>query len=323
MKHLRIESFTTQWGSFPVYLVLLSDRFERRRILKEIAAFLQQKEPELAFRSLCDGEDSFVQLWEEVNGFSLFGKGKILLYDEMDQWKKEQQLLLSGAIKNLSAQTYLLLGAASLKLDEAWLSHSLILDLSKEKPWEKRARLEKRLHQRALSAGKRLSPAASSFLLTQSSLDAAGVEQELQKLICYVGERGEITEQDAQALSAQAPPELLWSTAEKVVWKDSSLAVGAVEEIGDLLALVGSVRYCLQVGQQIRWFLDRGEDPGGHLPKVQPKALSQYLSVVRSRPKDFFKRGLEELFSLELLAKSSSIDPVLLWDRFCISLSVV
>lgn len=319
MKYSAIDGFVGTWGKSDSYLVLLPDAYERKTILDELFSFLAKKRADFTLHKISsDDEGGFALLMEELQGYSLFGKGKVVLFDGVDKVKKEQMEALQTYLQNPMPNCWLLLGGGSFKGEEAGLS---ILDLSKEKPWEKRARREKRLQKLALLHKKRLPATVSNFLFDQTGGEIAALEQELRKLITFTGTREQITLEDAKALAGPKASEALWSLAEKIVWEKSLLGVGAVEDVSDLLAFVGSVRHFIQIGAQMEWALAHGEEPAQYIVKAHPKALQRYLEEMDNRPAGYFSHALRALFHLEFQAKSCSVDPTILWDRFCYAIS--
>jgi hypothetical protein len=63
------------------------------------------------------------------------------------------------------------------------------------------------------------------------------------------------------------------------------------------------------------------EEWAAALPKVFAKTLEKRTSIAASLGSNYFRKGLEALFELELASRNSSVDPVILLDRFRAKLS--
>ncbi len=53
-----------------------------------------------------------------------------------------------------------------------------------------------------------------------------------------------------------------------------------------------------------------------HLPTVKASALDKMVPVARGRTSAFFRRALDLLFEIELMAKNSSFEPSFILDLF-------
>jgi DNA polymerase-3 subunit delta len=88
------------------------------------------------------------------------------------------------------------------KLMAAFKAHGKVLQFALLKP-EELAQLARR---EAEAAGKQIQPAAATALAVRAGPDSQRVLQEVRKLVCYIGDREAITEQDV-ALHVPAPPD--------------------------------------------------------------------------------------------------------------------
>jgi DNA polymerase-3 subunit delta len=295
-----------------IYLVISSCPYERRKIVEKISAVIgldvRIKEGDL--------EDQIA----ELNTASLF-EGKQLLYlDGIDKLKKNGLSLLADYAARPSPFAYLLLGAGSSKqLDDLYAKgkkEMIVCDLSNEKPWDRKDRLKRMLVDEAAKAGKRLSGDAVEYLLENIGLSLPGLEQELVKLITYAGERRELTFQDVQALCGTQKSMTPWQLAEAIVWKENVPQMGKID-LALLMPLLSQTRLQLQHGLVLATLAERGaahEEIVHHLPAVKPAALDKMLPIVKRRRSVYFKRALDALFEIELMAKNSSFEPDLILD---------
>ncbi len=320
-KHLR--------GGFPdhfssVYLVICSEAFDRKRVFGGIVTAIKKKGAETSVLSLSAEEGNSAKALNELASPSLFREEQIVILDAIDKGKKEELAALASFVKRPPEGVTLILGAALVRpLKELLTSgkkEMVILDLSKEKPWEKKDRKMQWLSAVARRENKILRPDALSFLFTEVGEDFASLEQEVIKLITFVGTRSEITEADAQGICAGGAKQQIWKIAEQLVWDKSTEVLNAVENATDLFILITQVRSQLQTGLKLSECLERGEDLKTALPRAFPKTLEKYCRLITSLPKAYFKEGLITLFECELMAKNSGHPPAFLWGQLCLKL---
>ncbi len=304
-----------------VFLVVSSCPYERKKIVLRIVAAIRLKEHVLHLHRE-DGAHRSVGEWiDELNTASLLSGKQVVYLDEIDKQKKNGLVLLAEYIARPSPFAYLLLGASSSKslgdLYTKGKKELIVCDLSDEKPWDRKERFKRSLIEDGVKAGKRLHSDAADYLVENVGLQLAALEQELAKLITYIAERSELTLQDVQLLCTPQKNSSVWQIAEEIVWKEG---LSKVEEIGDLsmlLPLLSQLRSQLQQGLVLAILMERGATQGEithHLPTVRPAALSKMAAVVQVRKSPFFKRALDLLFEIELMAKNSSFEPGLILD---------
>lgn len=255
---------------------------------------------------------------EELNTQSLFGGSNLVVLDRIDKTKDHEKLI--RYIEHPNPHACLILGASSLKpvsdLYQKGKKEVIVLDLSDEKPWDRRRRLAEWLIAEAKQAQKSLPSEAAAYLLDHIGLDMPGLHQELAKLICYVGDRGAITLNDTKAIASSLSQSTGWQLAEGVIWGRDTVGADKTADLSFLLMFIGQLRYQLQTGYQVAELLDKPHEIARAFPQLRPQVLEKYISGARQRTAAYFRKGLKALFDLELAAKSSQIDTVLLFDRF-------
>lgn len=317
-KHLK-EAFPHHLS--PTYLIVTPCPFERREIAKKIFSLLEKKESS-SFRTLDSQTSSVEHVIASLNTLSLFGEKEILFFDGIETIKPLTSLI--NYISHPNPTSFLILGSSSMKpladLYQKGKKEIIVLDLSEEKPWEKERRIHEWLLQRSKSQGKNLPSEVAVFLIDKIGPDMAALYQELEKLICFIGDRPSITLTDAKALCLSIPQINSWQLAEKVIWnKEASHIHDKLKDLSFLLLFVGQLRYHLQIGYKIAALLSQSRTPSdiaASLTQVRPQALDKYLPFARERKEAYFQKGLLALYDMELAAKSTSLDPSALFDHF-------
>lgn len=289
-----------------VVLVLAAHEAERKKIVETIRG----RFPAYPATVYGMGEFSFRALMQELGSFDLFAPMRVVVIEKIELLKKEEAERLAELLPKLSHHFFIILSGSSFKVK--WGSVKTH-DLTQEKPWERSSRLKLWLQEEAKQAGKVLPPAVVSFLVEEGVQDFGLLQQELIKLICYVGERTLIELADAKAMMAPSPLATGWELAEAIIWEGKSL----IHEPPFEIAHIGQIRYHLQIGLQMAALLEQGKGPTEmtSIPGLKPRMIEKYLVPVRKRGPIFFRRGLEALFECELGCKNG-ICPQILWTRF-------
>ncbi len=290
MKYLKMDPFQKHLNeALPdhpssVYFVLIADVDERRFVAERIVSKLG------LFTQWCDGE-TFAR---ELENLSLFAKKRVLVCDSYEG----KELPLSDDILIL---TYKSPTSLSKKLEK----EGVTLDLSGEKPWDRKSRLQRWLLEIAHARGKKLHPTAATYFLEFSPDTFAPLVSEVEKAMVYVGDEKEITLQAVKTIATLDPKQNGWQLSEAAVW-------GGAAVLGDtdLYSLVGQLRYQLSLGLQIA----EGK-PAKGAPKKIDKIRAKGLKA------SFYREGLKELFELEMKLRSNISNQKLLFDRFRAKLS--
>lgn len=304
-----------------VFLVVSACPYERKKIIEKIVAAIRTEQRDFHFHAKEAPQGSLEEQIDGLNTASLLSGKQVLYLDGVDKLKKNGLAVLAEYAAHPSPFAYLLLGAAPSKnlgdLYAKGKKELIVCDLSEEKPWDRKDRLKRTLVDEAAKAGKRLHADAVEYLFENVGLNVPGLEQELIKLITYVGGRREIALQDVHMLCGAHKSATVWQIAEAIVWKESVRRSEESIDLAMLLSLFSPLRMQLQQGLILAVLVERGaaqEEIVHYLPKVRPAALDKMLPIVKRRQSSFFKRALDVLFELELLTKNSSFEPGLIFD---------
>lgn len=303
------------------YMILSPCRFEGKKICDYLTHLLCREEGKWSVSQGDMHELEVSDILEQLNTRPLLGGQPLLICRGVEKLNKSQWQQLASYIENPSPFGILILHSTGGKLSSEFY-HKLkkelvVLDLTDEKPWERRSRFERYLAEVAQRENCRLSPEASGFLLDHFGLELAGLEQELKKLICYVGERREIGIRDLQAVGSFRENTTMWQVGEAMVWGGGYGP--SPEGIEEGLALVGALRYQLQLGLQLVSMLESALKPNeiaSHFPQIKGALLEKRIAEAKKRGGDYFHQGMFHLFDLELKLKNGEKDPSLLFDLF-------
>lgn len=300
-----------------VYLVLIPDDFERRKALDAILSYL----PPESSPSWFSGEgEGLAPVYNALQSPLLLGGDPAVVLDEAEKIPKKELQSLADAIGPMIRESFFLIGSRSKTLlSEVIEREGVVLDLSDEKPWDKEKRLAEQLSERAKNAGKKLMPDVAPLLFERIEKDPALLEAEIDKLICYVGERPSIRREDVLEVSADSKTATLWQTAEEIVWNGDAPAPDAPV----FAAAIPALRSQLHLGLCLATMIEEkrpATEWSSFLPKLWPKMLEKRSSQAAALGSAYFRKGVEALFELEHLSRSGSTQQNALYDRFRLAL---
>jgi|JI10StandDraft_1071094.scaffolds.fasta_scaffold05427_9 hypothetical protein len=287
MKYVKIDPFEKHLEeALPthpshLYFIFMEDSFERSFLAEKVAHLIGLE------TTFCPAD----KLQEELESLSLFAEKRILICDEPDlqELPRAKDLIL------------IFTGKAPPPFFKSQEKAGITLDLKGEKPWDRKARLERWLLESARTRGKALSVEGAAYLIDISHAPFATLLQELDKIIAYSGEEKILSLQMVKEICSLDPIQTGWELSEAVVL-GGPLHFGEI----DLPTLVGQLRYQLQLGLQIA----AGKEP----PNTSPKKLDRFRKS--GLKTTYFLEGLKDLFDLEMRIRSNISNQALLFDQF-------
>lgn len=282
------------------YLAQVSDDYERGQALSAVRKNL----PPMDWLMWSGPEKGVREISDALLSPSLFGDGPAILLDEVEKMGKKDLQVLAGLVADPNLSGYIICGSRSKTiLGAVFEKAGVVLDLSEEKPWDRDKRLALQLADRAKQAGKQLNPDAASFLGEKLGSDASLLDRELDKLICFVGDRPVIRREDAVLICAGSRTQTLWALAEQMVWEKERLRL----EGNSFHGLIPALRSQFSLGLKIGSLLASGcpkDQWGSYLPKIWPKTLEKRIEQANRLGVSYFEKGMELLFQIELLSRT-------------------
>ncbi|MBU6383793.1 MAG: hypothetical protein KGQ49_00510 [Verrucomicrobia bacterium] len=292
------------------YLIAIADDFERCKAFDRILGYLQT----LPTRLSAD-KNPLLDCLDAMQSMSLLGESIVVL-DEVEKFSKKEVQTLADHLPGASG--FVLMGARSkvAPLAAAVEKEGVVLDLLGEKPWDREKRLSAHLIERAKQAGKQLGPDVPLLLLERLGAQPALLDSEIDKLICYVGDQPVIARADVLAISPHSKESTLWQQAEEVVWEGKELPlVDATAFHG----LIPALRSQFHTGLCLATLIEEkrpADEWGAFLPKLWPKTLEKRSSQAARLGSTYFRKGLDKLFEIELMSRTSSTQYSALLELF-------
>lgn len=293
------------------YLIIVPDPFERKKVLDKMLTIFSFK----PFAVERYGRSRLFQE-KELNSPSFLGEESLVIVDEFTN-----KLVSKHFFDKLSWGTFFLACASKKDLHglDKQIEHlGVVFDLSLEKPWEKKKRLEKQFMYLAKKQQVQISQSAIEALFARSGLDPSLLEQEMNKLILYAKEKQQITIQDVQKISSIDSEISGWQMAEQMIWEGKRCSHVCLDS-HLFFPLIGALRSQLQFGYKLASLLHQKsslQEIQAHFPKVWPKTLDKKKRVVERKGGSFFQKALSTLYEVELLSKDRVQNYQVLIDYF-------
>ncbi|MFA5250740.1 MAG: hypothetical protein WC371_04980 [Parachlamydiales bacterium] len=320
MKHQSLVNFKKSLeAAFPnnlsqIYFVIIEDDFERLRTIDFITRYLPHDGAYALFKKSA-ASLKVSQLVQELDGPSLLASRFCLIVDEIELYKKAEAQKLSDYLQKSTLFNYLILAARQKKelltlLNEVDRKGGSILDLSFESLLDKQKRLSAFIVEKCAQAKKQIKKEALELFLSKTGLEAALIENELEKVINFSYGRPEIGEEEVEAVVKEQSQSTSWQMAEKLVWEGKAdwekLPLDAVL----FHTLLPAIRYNLQEGYKLASFLEQKPafDARACFPYIKPQVLARRKEKALQWGPDFFKTGLKVLFKIDLLSKNNVSD---------------
>lgn len=316
-----------------VYLVMSKESFESKTAIASIAdqvlAGLVKNGENLCFFNAdeVDGKE----ILEELQAFSFLAPKRVIVIAQAEKLSKVYQDRLRAYISNPNKAVCLVLEAATLNRATGFYKdaekYGVILDVPEEKPWEKEKSLQAWVIELLRKEGKEIDLPTVSKLVKLLGVDQSTLYQELEKLICYVGDRKTITLADISSVCVKITQENVWQLSEAIFRRDPAEALRMTKNILDegtpLILLLRQIRSQLQTDYQVCCMLECGKTPqdiSAQFPYMRGVVLNKHLQQAQAYGMQRFKSGLLAVDETELLAKNSSGEPEWLAERLIFKL---
>jgi DNA polymerase III delta subunit len=293
-----------------LYVVAVTDEYERKKILTTIFSYLRGEEPFLL--RWPGAEEDLPQILEALSSKSLFGQAPIVLLEDAE---KKTLHALEKMVKQPLAFGTLLIGTRC-KEGILFEQHGVILDLLDEKPWEREKRWIEQLQEKARASGKRLDSDAAAWMMEYVEPNRALLAQELKKLLCFCASKPIIERIDVEAICVKSRVRPLWTIAEEMVW-EQTFRLSEQEVRDSFHSLLIHLRQQCMIGAKMHE-LDQNAIPfsewSPYFPKLWTKSLEKKAERAHRLDQSYFQKALELLFQIELCSKSTGAPLELLYD---------
>jgi DNA polymerase III delta subunit len=334
MKYTEIDSFKKHIeSSFPsslahLYLVIVSENFERQRIIDNITCYLPRNSSLSILKFEAD-KTSIKEIIVNLETPSLLGGWPIVILDEIDLFGRKEILELVSYLKEGKLQGYFILASKDKKSILTLLSEvdrrGLVLDISTEKPWVKERRLRQFMVEKCAQAKKSITQEAKETILSFLGGDMSAIEKEIEKAIIYVGDKPSIEKNDILLICNNINSLTVWQMAETIVWGETPFSVSLEKEysIDSIFfhSLIIALRYNLEEGLKISTAIEKDLNLPQTFPTWKPKIFQNKVEMAARLKSSFFREINDYLFEIDLLSKGGTSSFLTLIDLFRIKLA--
>jgi DNA polymerase-3 subunit delta len=310
-----------QLGS--LFAVVAIDFLERKLLVDKIVAVFKKDNPSVDVIKMEISDQSLLAIKEELETFSLFSSNKVLVLKEVEKASKSLLDNLSTYFKVAPAYPVIFEGhdfKNDPKFYEKLKKEMIVIELTKEKPWEKKQRILNWVEGFCKKEKKTLSKDVLESLYEKCHKDLSLVMQEVEKLVIYTGQEAVITLAHLHAICGAEGELNLWTLAEAIVWQDAeAMWLKSLEfpmDTAVFYPFLGQLRYHYQQGLKIFQLTSQGlnfEELSQKLPQLQPKHLQRYYASIQKFSANYFTQALLLLFEIDIQSKSRSLDLQILW----------
>lgn len=317
-----------------LYTILAKDPFLRKQALECLTAIMLKDEKVTAFTlQTFDAEKhSIAVILQELESLSFFVKKRMVVIQNADAFDKAATTKLEAYFASPNSSVYLVIVASTLNRATTFYKKAekvgIVLDIAEEKPWEKEKIVAEWLKTEAAKYKKEISSFTCQRLVKQLGTDQSMLQGELQKLLCYVGDKKEIDERDIAAISISINLENTWQLGEAIFRRDPSTALrigkALVADGTALIALLRQIRSQFQTEYQVCSLLAHGGTAANiaqEFTYMKGSILDRHVQQAQGYGMERFKKGLLAIDSTELQAKNSMLDPDFLLERLLIILT--
>ena len=308
-----------------IQLVIVSDEFERKYTVKTIIG--QQN---IDTHTFLEGDTlTKGQLYDELEIFSLFSKKRVIVIVDIDKASKEIITVLEEYCDNISPDICLVLTAASFKkttrLYKKINKIGKIINIAELKPWEKERHLVQWLVEMVAMQKKNIQHEACFELVRGLGNEKRLLYNELQKLICFVGERNAITVEDVAMISSVENQETIWQLKEALWCRDSSRALFSLQSMNIEVPLVflAQLRTQFQTGLHIASMAQENiADITKAYPYMKGRILEKNVQLVKNYGLKRFVKALQVIQNAEFELKDGYPHEKLLLEKVIMELAL-
>lgn len=317
-----------------IYLVLSKDRFERKAAEEALIKKIRESQKNIQ-HILFQGDSLEIQaVLTELNTLPFLSERQIVLLQSADKLKAEDKEKLSAYFEHPNRKMTLVLSAESLPANTKFYKKAekagIVLDIrATQDSQANRQYVVQWIHQKIQGAGKTIASEAVAFLLQQLGEDRALLDQELEKLICYTGEKPVISVEDIEAVCLKMERENIWKLGEAIFSRNAPLALRIVRSLleggAELIPLIRNIRSQVQREYQICSIIHGGGSPAQvteAFPYMKGMILKKHLQMAETFGIARCKRALIMADETEVDAKNANIHPDLLAERLVLRMTL-
>lgn len=314
----------------PIYLIVSQEDYERKEVVKGVVSAVLGKLPvdEHHLAKLNGVYQSVQELLHELGSLNFFAKKRVVVFENAHELKKEDTAKLETYFSEPDPSVFLILSSKSINRATRFYKQSekagVILDIEPEKPWEKEASLIEFVSSWFKREKIQLQAGVAQALVKSVNNDQGLLQHEMDKIVCYLGERQEVSHEDLQLIVAGQTVQNAWQLGDAIFSRrggEALLISHHLLESGE--PVIGLLR-ALRTQFQTRYMgaTAQPEDVQARFPYLRGQMLHKQIQQARQFGADSCRKGLLLIDEAELLAKNSSLTPDILLESLIFNLVI-
>jgi len=318
-----------------IYLIMGKEAFVRKQAVDRLIALVLRGEPspELCIFQFDAERQPVESVLQELEMLAFFVKKRLVVVRNADAYNKDATLKLETYFASPNRTVCLVLEAAAINRATTFYKNAekvgVLLDIAEEKPWEREKSVAEWLRNESNRMEKVMAPSTAQQLVKQLGTDQALLHSELQKLVCYVGDRTSIEAKDVSIMCGSVNHDNAWQLGEAIFNFESATALRISKALlldgVALIALLRQIRSQFQTEYQVCSILTAGgsaSDVGQEFPYMKGAILERHVRQSQSYGMARFRKGLLAIDATELQAKNSGTDPDFLAELLIVKLTM-
>lgn len=317
-----------------LYLILGKEAFQRKTAVEKLILTLEKSADggSIELQNLDAERVSTKELMQEVNAMSLFASKRAILIEGAEKLDKEAMGALERYFDKPNASIHLILSASTLHHGTSFYKKcekiGIILEFLEEKPWEKERSTQEWIISTLAEEGKSIDSSCSHQLVKLLGTQHELLYNELQKLMCFIGHRTQITMQDISAIISPVSLETGFQLGEAIFRRDAAAAMrickGLLLDDTPFVVLLRQLRSQFQTEYQICSILSQGGGPAEisrQFPYMKGAILDRHMAFAQGYGMQNLKAGILKIDETELQAKNSGLDMDFLAELLIVKLT--
>lgn len=317
-----------------IYMIIAKESFDRKTALDRLTSLLlsTQKSPDLSLKAFDAEKIAIGDVMMELNAFSFFSEKRLVVIHNAEKLTKPSMAEFEAYFLKPNRNACLIITASAINHATNFYKKGekagIVLEVAEEKPWEKEKSLTEWINSTISAQGKSIAQQACQMLLKQTGTDQTLIHNELEKLLCFVGDRKEISFKDIGAVCSSVNIENAWQLGDAIFRSDANAALRIAKALlADgvaFLALLRQIRSQFQIKYQICSLIANAgtsADVAQQYPYMKGQILDRNIQMATSYGMPRFKKGMLKIDETEIQAKNSMTDENVLAELLIINLA--
>ena len=314
----------------PVFLFIGSDNYLKDKALEELSSsLLDSSSKKLDYKVFYGSDADIREVLDYANTIPFSATKKVVVVKDVEKLPREDRVRLITYIKKPVDSTCLVLQSSDeslLEEDSALSQYVSIRRFGQMTDRELGAWIERFLKSK--SGKKSISADAIEVLKELQGQNLLSLDQELEKLITFVGARDEIKPDDVEAIVGRSLMAAAFDLTAAIEKKDVSSAMRVIADLAlsgkKHYEIVGLLCWYLRRMMKARVLRDRGESDSsiaGAL-RLNRRYADEFFDQLEALNIDQIKSGMNVLLEADLDLKRTKYDPALILEfavlRLCL-----